>query len=243
MFNRYRSRSDSNGASGRKKYIILGIGAVLAISFIFASGYIVGIKVQAKRDNSLLRDQDPVQKPQIPVPPISQDKGKSGDQKPEAALLTPEPKMQNADQVKSQGKTEASGRKDSHSKEPEGQKPKERDLTFYKALTTNKKQAPVGLEPAQDKRNRSNGSTEKSENPNKIYTVQVGAYKEMAIAEKVRNKLKIKGYPAYIVEKKISQEGTIYKVRVGEMPNRDKAEEIAKRIKEKERMSTFVTLK
>lgn len=241
MLKQYRSRSDSISTSGKKRSIIIVIGIVFAVSLVFVSGYIVGVKAQARRDSLLLRTQNYVQKPQIGVPPIG--KENSDGKKIEVVQQAPDKNPQKSEQIISQTKTKVLEEKHPRLKESEGQKPKKRDLTFYRTLTTKKKQATVGLEPDREKRNKTNGPTEKSENPNKIYTVQVGAYKEMAVAEKVRNKLKIKGYPAYIVEKEIPQEGTIYKVRVGELPNRDKAEEIAKRINEKEGMPTFVTLK
>jgi cell division septation protein DedD len=70
---------------------------------------------------------------------------------------------------------------------------------------------------------------------NKLYTVQVGAYKTKAYAQKLLNKLVGKGYSAFVIHNKI------YKVQIDKFKNKQDALELAKQIKKKEKLKNFVT--
>lgn len=214
MYNNYNSRVEHKG-SKIKRYVLLSAVILFAITLIFSSGLIIGIKIQTRKQNILSKPIDPAQKLQTLNPSLNQVHGLQEPNREDKRSGTKEPK----------------------------EKSKDKDLTFYKTLMAKKRKTTVGLEPSQDPRPKTQVSSKETENLNKAYTVQVGAYKDRVVAEGVMNKMKKKGYPAYIIDKDIPQEGTIYKVRVGELYNRDKAEELARRIKEKEKIPTFVTLK
>jgi cell division septation protein DedD len=223
MYNYQHSFEEPEVRTGRKRAVLLVIGLFVLV-LGFAAGFIVGIKFQAD-------PQDPSERQGLQTHiqgqrPKTQDS--SPEEKKDSGLKSP---LQNGEVARSQ-----------ESKTAPSETPSGKDLTFYQTLTTNRKQSTIGLEATQSKLKTQDPFKGKGD-LNKTYTVQVGAYKEMAVAEKVMNKLKKKGYRAYIFEKAIPQQGIIYKVRAGEFPNREKAEELARGLKEKEKMDSFVTLK
>lgn len=227
MYNLNNLRYDPAARSKWIRFFLLGIISLFIGASIFITGFFLGTKMEAKKQGLLHKTQE--------IRPVTEE------QKSKTEELT-------LKQV--QGKNEDSRHDTPQNipKETEGPESKDKDLTFYQTLASKKKQNTVTLEPAQktDQKQvqvKSQESSGRAGNPNKTYTVQVGAYKEKDVAEKVMSKLKKKGYSAYIVSRDIQGEGTIYKVRVGEFPHRDRAEEQARRIKLKEKMPTFVTLK
>ena len=67
-----------------------------------------------------------------------------------------------------------------------------------------------------------------------LYTVQVGAYKTKAYAQKLSNTLVGKGYNAFMIHNKI------FKVQIDKFKNKQDAIELAKQIKKKEKLKNFV---
>ena len=72
------------------------------------------------------------------------------------------------------------------------------------------------------------------------FTIQVSSFTEREKATDLVSRLIRKKYPAYITSIKISQK-TWYRVRVGHFTSREEAEEFALILKEKEKLSAFVT--
>jgi hypothetical protein len=70
---------------------------------------------------------------------------------------------------------------------------------------------------------------------NKLYTVQVGAYKTKAYAQILSKKLVGKGYNAFVIH------NNIYKVQIDKFKNKQDALELAKQIKKNEKIDNFVT--
>ena len=70
----------------------------------------------------------------------------------------------------------------------------------------------------------------------KLYTVQVGAYKTEAYAQNLLKKLVGKGYNAFMIHNKI------FKVQIDKFKNKQDAIELAKQIKNKEKLKNFITL-
>jgi cell division septation protein DedD len=68
-----------------------------------------------------------------------------------------------------------------------------------------------------------------------LYTVQVGAYKTKAYAQKLSKTLVGKGYNAFVIHKKI------YKVQIDRFKNKQDALELAKKLKNKEKLKNFIT--
>ncbi|MHB8881841.1 MAG: SPOR domain-containing protein [Thermodesulfovibrionales bacterium] len=73
------------------------------------------------------------------------------------------------------------------------------------------------------------------------YTVQVGAFRNKAEAERFRAKYSKKGYKIYIRPVKENKNMTIYKLRAGEFRDKKDAEVLALKLKKTEDLKTFVT--
>lgn len=135
---------------------------------------------------------------------------------------------------------------------------KEPDLEFYEALKDTKN---VGLLPSRVSKSREKPSTDKTgavkkktgalkkarptKTPSakrtapsatarasrKKLTIQVASLKDAQAADKMVDKYKKKGYPAYRVTGKVSGKGVWYRVRIGYYENRTDAESTLNRLK------------
>ncbi|MEW6409325.1 MAG: SPOR domain-containing protein [Nitrospirota bacterium] len=127
--------------------------------------------------------------------------------------------------------------------EPSTQQSQKEPLSFYEILTTkDKKKTSKDTKLKLKTQKDSDEKTKYTGIEKNIYTVQVGAFKNKSEAEKLLSTLKNKGYEAYMIVTKTEDKGLLYKVRVGEL-TKSKARELVKRIKEKEKIPAFVTLK
>jgi cell division septation protein DedD len=75
-----------------------------------------------------------------------------------------------------------------------------------------------------------------------IYTVQVGAFTNIAYAQELRNKLDKKGYNSYISTQTSNKEGKLHKVWIGKFSSREKAGSFSVKITQAEGIQAFVTL-
>ena len=73
-----------------------------------------------------------------------------------------------------------------------------------------------------------------------IYTVQVGAFKQIERAQKAQMELTSRGYDPYVIQYVNSLGETWFLVRIGKFASRNKAEEFAIRYKRSEEMDAFV---
>lgn len=71
------------------------------------------------------------------------------------------------------------------------------------------------------------------------FSVQVGAFAESASAERIASDLRAKGYPVYVTPSAGSRDGR-WRVRVGPMPSRGDADQVAQQLKTRERLPTWV---
>lgn len=71
------------------------------------------------------------------------------------------------------------------------------------------------------------------------FSVQVGAFAQNAAAEEIASDLRDKGYPVYVTPSAGSKDGR-WRVRVGPLPTRGEADQIAGRLKSQERLPTWV---
>lgn len=78
------------------------------------------------------------------------------------------------------------------------------------------------------------------EKPSPRYTVQVAAVKDRPTAEALKDRLKRKGYPVFILPFDIPKRGTWFRVRVGHFAKRETAREMARQLSRRERLSTYV---
>jgi len=76
-----------------------------------------------------------------------------------------------------------------------------------------------------------------------VYTVQAGAFKNSKDAAVLKHKLENKGYKTYIKKFMEGKNTKIFKVRIGEFADREKADTLALKLKNTEGLNAFVTLK
>lgn len=103
-------------------------------------------------------------------------------------------------------------------------------ITFYDTLTKPRIKAAGGI-------------TKTDEPPKKIYTIQVGAMKDKALADEMASKLKKNKYSAYVVSLESPGKGLLYKVRLGTFPSKEDAREEAAKIKNNEGLPATVVEK
>jgi rare lipoprotein A len=72
-----------------------------------------------------------------------------------------------------------------------------------------------------------------------FFTVQVGAFRDRANAERLRDRLSITYTPIFM-QQYDSSEGTFYRLRVGKISGEDAANELAARLRSKEGFTTLV---
>jgi cell division septation protein DedD len=72
------------------------------------------------------------------------------------------------------------------------------------------------------------------------FTINVASFRKKVRAERFMEKLKKKGYKASVAEASIPKRGTWYRVSVGRFPSRGEAEALARTLKEKEGLDSFV---
>lgn len=75
--------------------------------------------------------------------------------------------------------------------------------------------------------------------PRRGFSVQVGAFAESGPAERIAQDLRDKGYTVYVVPSADPQNGR-WRVRVGPMPSRSDADQVAQQLKARERLPTWV---
>jgi len=77
--------------------------------------------------------------------------------------------------------------------------------------------------------------------PKLRYTIQVGSYPEKAMADDEARNMKKKGYAAFVVATDLSEKGKWFRVRIGSFSNKLSAEKLAKELKSKENIDSFIT--
>jgi DedD protein len=75
--------------------------------------------------------------------------------------------------------------------------------------------------------------------PGGRFSVQVGAFGDSATAEKLAARLRAKGYPSY-VKSDAESGGTRWRVRVGPVKARERAEELAAKLAKGEKLPTWI---
>jgi len=76
---------------------------------------------------------------------------------------------------------------------------------------------------------------------NGYYTIQVMAISDRERAFSIRDSLKNKGYPAYMVTATDPDDKVTYKVRIGRFATREEAQKVAQQVKEREGLTTWIT--
>jgi len=82
-----------------------------------------------------------------------------------------------------------------------------------------------------------------AETKSAIYTVQIGAFKNIAEAKQLKAKFDRKGYKSFISTGKNKKAEKVFKVKTGEFREKKEAELLALKLKKTEALQTYVTLK
>jgi len=73
-----------------------------------------------------------------------------------------------------------------------------------------------------------------------LYTIQVMAISDRTRAFYIRDNLKGKGYPAYVVTTTDPDDKVTYKVRIGRFASREEAQKMAQQVEEREKLATWI---
>jgi DedD protein len=126
-------------------------------------------------------------------------------------------------------------------------------FTFYKTLKAppNARSEPPGLvpkssvilpgqavEPAPESSAAPSAHVQKTRS--KAYDIQVAAFRERSAAINLIHHLKKKKYPVYLLTVGVRGQETWYRVRVGPFATRPQAEDVARRLKAKERLGSYI---
>ena len=211
-----------------KEFIIVLVIIFSGLSFTL--GYFVG-KSGGEKPAPVLQAVEPsapVQKPEVlPVPPS-----------PAAAVLpekqaqeTVSPIARPAEQqtAKETGTVQAEIRKKIGKQDPP---PVQQKTTDSPAVT-----------PAADKTMQKAESAPAQENRSIVYTVQIGAFRNIAEAKQLKAKFEKKGYKSFISAGKNKKSQKIFKVKSGEFREKKDAEVLALKLRKTEGLQTYVTLK
>jgi len=129
----------------------------------------------------------------------------------------------------------------------------ELSLTFYEELL--KEEPPPNMQEKRgethaaagpekrDRPPREDGSSKRTPRDSRgdaRFSIQVGAFTQKKQADDLTQRLKGKGYAAYITSQVISGKGRMYRVRIGHYRTQDEAERQAKYIGKKESLPTYV---
>ena len=130
--------------------------------------------------------------------------------------------------------------------EPKDKKPVEKSTSQKKQKATVEKQAAVKTDskkaaspkskpaatPQKKKPTKAQvPAVAKTSAPGPIYTIQASAHKSEKDADRLVQKLKKSGYPAYRAIGKIPGQGIWYRVRIGEYKNKTEAQSVIKKLK------------
>lgn len=128
----------------------------------------------------------------------------------------------------------------------------EKELTFFKTLPNSKEETEERLKNKEHGKEmekkiavQSSGSATEphpasSKSSQASYTVQVSALKNMDEASSLKSRLEGKGYKSYITTYETTN-AKWFRVRVGQFNTREEAEAVAKKLKAKENLASFIT--
>ncbi|MBI5634247.1 MAG: SPOR domain-containing protein [Nitrospirae bacterium] len=102
---------------------------------------------------------------------------------------------------------------------------------------------PQMTKPATEKAEQKVEPATASERKDSMYTVQIGAFRNIAEAKQLKAKFSKKGYKPYISAGKNKKAEKIFKVKTGEFTEKKEAELLALKLKKTEGLQTYVTMK
>ena len=213
-----RRERDKRYYFSRGQLVLLGGAFTLASVIIFFLGIVVGRGIEERK---MIRPEEPLIK--IPVNPSAQGSGKgaAGQARDELTFYDTLVRSSNS--------------KSSPAGEP---KPTEKPTQSAREVKTKGREAPdpgslrAAEKPSREIPNDAPASNTAAET-GKAWYVQVNAFPDERSGQIFVDKLKNKGYKAYLTEGR-NQGQLWYRVRVGEFSSREEAERIAEILKSKE---------
>lgn len=208
----------------RSQLVILAVGFTLTSVVVFLLGVLIGQRIEERK---LVQKEGPLVK--IPVPSLAQ---KSGQREGAAAKeeITFYDTLAKAPSTPSKASAE----------QPKETKP------VKKAETV--KEVKQNVEAVREKQSSLDGGAAKGQDPTEgkavrqgSWTIQVNAFPVERDAQGLTQKLKKKGYDAYVVSADI-QGRTWYRVRVGNFATRQEARPMQEALKTKEKFAKAMTV-
>ena len=216
---------------------LLGGAFTLASVIIFGLGMFVGKEIEARK---IVRPEEPLVK--VPVKPSPRgaagtEGAKSKDDLTFYNTLTKTPESKQAAETKTEEKeTEKSARTAAKEKKPQGQE----ETARAKAAENRGEKSPVAAEP--ETKAQAMESAEAKTN-GKDWNVQANSYPDAKSAKDLVDRLKNKGYNAFVTEANVK--GKVwYRVRIGRFESREEAEKTVAALKSNEDLGkAFATRK
>ena len=233
-----RREKDKRYYFTRWQMALLGGAFTLASVIIFGLGMFVGKEIEARK---IVRPEEPLVK--VPVKPSPRgaagtEGAKSKDDLTFYNTLTKPPESKQAAETETEEKEgDKTARATPKEKKPQG---REETAARAKAAESRAEKTPAVAEtetkapPTESAEAKTNG---------KSWSVQANSYPDAKSANDLVDRLKNKGYNAFVTEANVK--GKVwYRVRVGRFGSRDEAEKIAAALKNNENMAkAFATRK
>lgn len=260
------NRKDNGGLYyfSKTQLVIVGTGFTVTCVLVFLLGILIG---QGVEERKLLKQEEPLVK--VPLQPLAPGtkQGSSKDEltfydtlakTPSGAKPQSEPAKESKAAEKA-AKLEAKQAKETkpEPKEPQEAKPAAKEIKAAKASGTEETQASAqkpkektaaeNTAAAETKKAAPAKSAEEEKNktetasPERVWTVQVNAYPEESRAQKLVERLKQKGYDAYLVKANINGKDW-FRVRVGRFAARAQTKELLEELQTKENFTKAIAV-
>jgi cell division septation protein DedD len=222
----------------RGQMVLLGAAFTVASVIIFFLGIFIGKGIEERR---LVRKEEPLVK--IPVKPGVQESsaGSTPTARDEITFNDPLPSPVRTTEAAPEEKPKEASRIEAVNVAEVKEKNPTPTSTVVPVRTAEKKAEKTGLTPVTAKKvERTSGDSQES---GKNWRAQVNAYPDERSAKLIADRLKSKGYNAYVSEVQ-NQGKTWYRVSVGRYTSRDEADKTLEALRNKENFSkAFVTSK
>ncbi len=211
-----RKGKDKRFYFSRGQFVLLGCGFSVASMIVFFLGMLVG---QGMEERKIVKPAEPVMK--IPIRPPQ---GANSEITFYDTLTRPAPAQSRSEEEPREAKK---AEKNAKAESRENRLPARQEVASV-AKRAEDKPAPGGRTPRP-----AEADAKESRRP---WTVQVNAFPEEKSAKTLVDRLRDKGYNAYLSESRI--EGRVwYRVRVGRFESRDEAEKTQESLKRKEHLA------
>jgi cell division septation protein DedD len=246
------NRKDNGGLYyvSKTQLVIVGTGFTATCVLVFLLGILIGQGVEGRK---LLKQEEPLVK--VPLQPPTPG-SKQGGSKDELTFYDTLAKTPSGSQPAKAAKAAEKAAKP-ELKEPQEAKPPAKEIKTAKAGATEESQASAkkpkekaaaeNTAAAETKKAAPAKTVEEEKNntetasPERVWTVQVNAYPEESRAQKLIERLKQKGYDAYLVKANINGKDW-FRVRVGRFAARAQTKELLEELQTKENFTKAIAV-